>query len=117
MPAHVVTAGYVTVETAVPGGRASIDIPRGAALPADVPAETVATLLRLDCIAEVHAPEPEPEIQPEPDGMPEGPIPLLLAWVGDDLDRARQAFDAEQEKGDGARKGVIDPLTELLTRP
>src|SRR5699024_10203096 len=45
--AHRVTAGYVTVETAVPGGRAQVDIPRGADLPPDVRREQVETLLQV----------------------------------------------------------------------
>ena len=51
------------------------------------------------------------------ENMPDGPIPAVLAWVGDDLERAQQALDAEQAKGESGRKGVIDPLTDLLTRP
>jgi hypothetical protein len=42
-----VLAGYVTVETAVDGGRAQVDIPRGALLPDDVPQEQVIALLGL----------------------------------------------------------------------
>jgi len=53
--AHIVTAGYVTVETAVPGGRARIDVPRGAELPGDVPAEEVESLVRLGHIEELAA--------------------------------------------------------------
>lgn len=113
---YIVTAGYVPAETAVPGGRATVDIPRGALLPEDVPAETVEALLGLGHIEAV-AEKPAPEPATDPDPMPDGPIPVLLAWVGEDLDRAQLAFDAEQAKGDGARKGVVDPLTELLTRP
>jgi hypothetical protein len=40
-----VAAGYVTVETAVEGGRASVDIQRGALLPGDVPREQFDRLL------------------------------------------------------------------------
>jgi hypothetical protein len=59
--AYVVTAGYVTVETAVPGGRAQIDLPVGAVLPDDVPAERVQTLLglgRIEALAEQAVREP-----------------------------------------------------------
>lgn len=108
MAAYVVTAGYVTVETAVPGGRASIDIPRGAILPDDVPAETVARALTLGDVAPVDEPEPEQDV------MPDGPIPAVLAWVGDDLDRAQAALDVEEAKGDAARKGIVEPLTTLI---
>lgn len=40
-----VTAGYVTVEMDVPGGRARQDVRRGNLLPADVSAAEVRTLL------------------------------------------------------------------------
>jgi hypothetical protein len=52
---YIVTAGYVTVETAVAGGRARIDVPRGAELPSDVPAEEVESLARLGHIEEIEA--------------------------------------------------------------
>lgn len=70
---HVVAAGYVTVETAVPGGRAQIDIPRGAALPDDVPAEQVAQLAALGHIGpagEVSAERVDDGDQPPPPGSP-----------------------------------------------
>jgi hypothetical protein len=44
-PQYRVTAPYVTVETAVEGGRANVDVPRGALLPGDVPQEQVDRLL------------------------------------------------------------------------
>jgi hypothetical protein len=55
---YIVTAGYVTVPTAVPGGRAWVDIPRGAEVPGDVPDEDIQRLLSLGHIQE--RPEPEP---------------------------------------------------------
>lgn len=63
---YTVVAGYVTVETAVPGGRAQIDIPRGASLPDDVPEEQVAILLRLGDIEATgqEAAEPGPLERP-----------------------------------------------------
>ena len=44
-----VKSGFVTVETQVNdrGARAGVDVPRGADLPSDVPAEQVTELLRL----------------------------------------------------------------------
>lgn len=115
MGRYVVTAGYVTMETAVPGGRAAIDIPRGTILPDDVPAETVARALERGDIERLPVFAPPP-VEPEPDSdeMPDGPIPAVLAWVGDDRDRAQHALDVEAAKGDAARKGIIDPLTVLL---
>lgn len=112
MAAYVVTAGYVTVETSVSGGRARIDIPRGAPLPDDVPAEDVERLVGLGHVAVVGS-VPESD----PDAIPDGTVADVLAWVGEDLERAERALDAEQDRGERARKGVVDPLTELLTRP
>lgn len=43
--AHRVVAGYVTVETAVPGGRARVDVARGCVLPGDVPDDETAALV------------------------------------------------------------------------
>lgn len=70
MDGYVVTAGYVTVETAVPGGgRAMVDIPRGAPLPDDVPAEQRDTLLARGAIAAVEG-EPEEVGELPPPGSP-----------------------------------------------
>ena len=73
MASYRVTAGSVTVETAVPGGRAQVDIPRGADLPGDVPAEQFEQLLRTGAI-EAMEPETEavnaPPVGPPPRGGP-----------------------------------------------
>lgn len=75
-----------------------------------------------DIPTEVPAPaEPTPAIEPEPpqadpetteppvgDAVPEGTAADVLAWVGDDPDRARQATEAEQ--------GREKPRTSLITR-
>lgn len=119
MARYVVTAGYVTAETAVPGGRASVDIPRGALLPEDVPAETVESLLglgRIEAIAEAPAPavEPVPEPGVDPDAVPAGTVVEVLAWVGGDLERAARALEVEQAEGGPGRKGVMEPLGEML---
>lgn len=70
MDGYVVTAGYVSVETAVPGGRAEIDLPRGAALPDDVPAEQRDRLLRAGAIAAVDGGADEAEELPPPGSPP-----------------------------------------------
>lgn len=61
-----VTAGYVTVTTAVGPGRALIDIPRGEHVPGDVPAEEIERLLTLGHVAAVPADEPAEEPSPRP---------------------------------------------------
>lgn len=42
------------------------------------------------------------------------PVPEVLAWVGEDHDRARTAVEAEQARGEDARSTLIDPLQQLL---
>lgn len=63
MAGYVVGAGYVTVETAVPGGRARVDIPAGELLPDDVSAEDVELLLARGQITAVPD-DPEPARKP-----------------------------------------------------
>ncbi|MGW4802999.1 hypothetical protein [Kitasatospora sp. NPDC004272] len=75
---------------------------------------------------EILKPDPEPptvpEQKPEQDDNPpgesddepplDGTIGALLAWVSDDLERARTALAAEQAK-DKPRKAVVTKLTEI----
>lgn len=78
MTRYRVTHGAVTVQTAVTegGARAWVDVPPGRLLPADVPADEVAALLRQDRIRPVSNPAAEdpPGVGGEgsgngPDGM------------------------------------------------
>jgi hypothetical protein len=48
------------------------------------------------------------------DEVPDGTAEVVLAWVGDDVDRARQALAAEGERAK-PRAGVTAKLTELIT--
>lgn len=52
-----------------------------------------------------------------PDAVPDGKVAEVLAWVGDDKDRAAKALEAEQAKGDKARTTLTGPLEELLEPP
>lgn len=94
MARYVVTAGYVTAETAVGAGRAHIDIPRGEYLPADVPGEQVDAFLAYGQISEV----------PEPAGVAglEAPVATVLAKAGGK--RATKATKAAK-----AAKAAADP--------
>lgn len=133
---YVVTAGYVTVETQVGAGRAHVDIPQGSPLPADVPAEQRTRLINAGAVGRrdgkgtedtgdgvsdrlgrpVDRPVPglvEPD-EIDPDVVPAGAAEDVLAWVGDDLARARVALDMEQAKGLNARAGLITELESVM---
>ena len=49
----------------------------------------------------------------DPAAVPTGNVSDLLAWVGDDRDKATRALAAEQAKP-RPRAGVVEPLTQLL---
>jgi len=38
----------------------------------------------------------------------------VMAWVGDDAERALAAFDAESARGDDARSTLLDQLTKIV---
>lgn len=46
--------------------------------------------------------------------VPSGTAKEVLDWVGDDEDRARKALDAEEAKGEDARKGLTRDLQAKL---
>jgi hypothetical protein len=114
---YIVTAGAVTAETAVPGGRARIDHFRGAILPDDVPREDIQTLLARGHIVDMDA-EPEgPGVDTDGDGVPEGSIAQVLDWVREVdeevVGRATRAQTAELARGEAARKGLLAELAKL----
>lgn len=116
--AYIVTAAYATVETNVGPGRARVDIPRGQRLPADVSAEDLATVLHHGLVAEVpDFDEPPAPEDPPADEVPDAAIPVVMAWVGDDPDRAFRALSFEQGKGDRARSTLVGDLTALIQQP
>lgn len=71
-------------------------------------------------ILELRGGEPDP---PAGEGDPEQPSGFdfnstkkeVLEWVGDDAERAEQALEAEQSKGDDARVTLVEALEELAT--
>jgi hypothetical protein len=113
---HVVIAGYVTVETAVPGGRAQIDIPRGTPLPTDVPPEQRNRLLALGDIAEVTvekvSAEPAPPVAVP--GPADGTIAEVMERVGGDPEKALAAWQAEEAKGEKARSTLMRDLAAIV---
>jgi hypothetical protein len=62
----------------------------------------------------VEATEPTPPPAGSADGVPDGTAGDVLAWVGDNPQRARQALDAEQQR-DKPRKGVVARLTPIAS--
>lgn len=116
---YQVTAGYVTVPTAVDGGVAHVDIPRGEQLPADVPADHVQVLLDRGHIAPVDEAGEEPvEVEEPPPGGDQEPVPdgtaaQVLEWVAGDTGRAARAMKAEAGR-DKPRSGLIADLGKLV---
>lgn len=75
----------------------------------------------LDCGCPVEVREAPEQVVDDPDGpgvdldgdgIPEGSAPQVLTWVGDDIERANRALEAEQVK-DKPRAGLITALTKL----
>lgn len=117
----VVQAGYVTVQTQVGAGRAWVDVPQGSPLPDDVSDEDRDRFLASGAVgrrAFVPSARPVPgEVEPDEidtDVIPGGSTEDVLAWVGDDLARARVAKHEELAKGDHARAGLVEQLDEVM---
>lgn len=117
---YVVTAGYVTVETAVSErSRAYIDIRQGVLLPADVSQEDVDRLLGRGDIAVAVGSFPDADVSGPAasavggPGAADGTVAEILARVGDDPALAREALDAERAKGDDARSTLVAALEKV----
>lgn len=106
---HKVTHGYVTVPTAVAGGGvAYIDIPRGAVLPDDVPAEHLATLLERGHVelvdaADVDEVQPDPKVEPGPDEP-----------VDDDIDEDDDEDEDDEQESAGAEPAEAMPVDAIV---
>jgi hypothetical protein len=118
----VVLAGSVTVKRQVGAGMAYVDVLQGEPV-GDLDDETRERLLKSKAIGRrdgepyVAAGRPVPgEVEPDEidtDVIPGGTIEQVLAWVGDDLARARVAKDMELSKGLKARSTLIEKLDEV----
>lgn len=120
----VVKAGYVTVLTQVGAGKAYKDFAQGDTLPDDLSDEERDRLLASNAIGKrddsegyTVAARPVPgEVEPDEipaDVIPGGSVEQVLAWVGDDLARARVARHEELAKGDKARAGLLRKLDDV----
>ena len=50
-----------------------------------------------------------------PEQVPDAATPAVLAWVGDDKNRAQQALDKEQQS-ENPRKGLTNELNEIIEK-
>lgn len=58
-------------------------------------------------------PDPEPSADPADDEVPDGTAEAMLAWVGDDAERAQRALAAE-DKRDHPRSTLVAKLRALV---
>jgi hypothetical protein len=63
--------------------------------------------------AAAQTPAPAAPAAPEAIEVPKGTVPEILEWVGDDLEKAQAALDAEHESKN-SRKGLVHELEQLL---
>lgn len=115
----VVLAGSVTVKRKVGAGEAYVDVAQGEPV-GEIDDETRERLLKSKAIGRRDGEPYEAAARPvpaevEPDEIPPGLLPGgsvedILAWVGDDLARARVARDMELAKGLKARATLIKAL-------
>lgn len=118
----VVLAGSVTVKRQVGAGMAYVDVAQGEPV-GDLDDETRERLLKQKAIGRrdgdpyVAPGRPVPsEVEPDEidtDVIPAGSIKQILAWVGDDLARARVAKDMEEAKGLKARAELLAALDKV----
>lgn len=118
----VVLAGSVTVKRQVGAGMAYVDVPQGEPV-GDLDDETRERLLKSKAIGRRDgqpyegAGRPVPgEVEPDEidtDVIPGGTVEQILAWVGDDLARARVARDMEESKGPKARATLLNALDKV----
>lgn len=53
------------------------------------------------------------EAPADANAVPDGAVSAVLAWVGDDKDKAAKALEAEQAKGERARSTIVATLEKL----
>ncbi len=118
----VVLAGSVTVKRQVGAGEAYVDVAQGEPV-GNLDDETRERLLASGAIGRRDGAPYVPTARPVPglvepdeidrDIIPAGAAEDVLAWVGDDLARARVAADMERAKGLNARSGLIAELENV----
>lgn len=103
-----VTAPYVTIKSEQ--GTDGVAV-RGyyAGAIVDVSEEAVAHLFRKGMVEEVEEVE-----EPQPEPVKEPSVKDVLAAVGEDSEAAAAALEAEQAKGDDARKSLVEGLQKVI---
>ena len=81
--------------------------PRKIASILDKPVEVTEELVEMQEVEKEDAP-----VVVEEETVPEGTVKEILAWVGDNKDRAILALEAENAK-ESPRKGLVSSLEEL----
>lgn len=81
--------------------------PRRIASILDKPVEVTEELVEMQEVEKEDAP-----VVVEEETVPEGTVKEILAWVGDNKDRAILALEAENAK-ESPRKGLVSSLEEL----
>lgn len=82
--------------------------PRRIASILDKPVEVTEELVEMQEVEK----EDAPVVVEEEETVPEGTVKEILAWVGDNKDRAILALEAENAK-ESPRKGLVSSLEEL----
>jgi hypothetical protein len=121
----VVLAGSVTVKRQVGAGMAYVDVAQDEPV-GELDDETRDRLLKSGAIGRrggkpyEAAARPVPgEVEPDEipaDTIPGGTVEQIMAWVGDDLARARVARHEELAKGDKARATLIKKLDAVKAK-
>lgn len=114
MKVHVVTGPVVVLPDATTGKSAYYY--QGAVLPDGLDKDRVADVVGLGLVEQAEvvdhpAPESSAGEPSEPGAVPDGTIDEVLAWVGDNPERARRALEAEQAAG--KRKTLVDQLSKI----
>lgn len=110
MTTYLMGKAPLTVVRLSNGSRANVAA--GALVPSSVEAEDAKRLLEEGYLEEVEVVDEESEIE-EPAAEPTT-IPDILADVDGDPEKAKAYLEAEREKGDDARKSLVEKLEAVI---
>lgn len=61
-------------------------------------------------------PNPKAPRKPKPEDVPASPVEAVSAWIRNNPDRARVAWQAEKDRAGQPRKGVVDAVKSAGVR-